>query len=412
MLRNILLKVKNNKSLLLVWITLTSTAPFIFYSWPGHPYKLLTIAGIGIMTVQILLRNKKRVFDFKIFSIIILQIAYYLFATFYHNDYSNINLCIQLISFFIIITYINAFIGFKSFVRSYIDVTLAMAIGGTLIFFLHAFIGVKPLFLVDYSASGTSYFLWLTTTNVYYDVSGIRFIRYSGFFDEPGAFGLYSIFAIVLNKIYFQNAKKELWLILLTMFTFSLAFYFSMVLYFLFFYVNKSNLKYILFLFMGILTMYFYLSSNVEDETTGMIYDATFKRFEMDDSGLAENNRSALSDNDKKIFLEYPLLGSGTTKEKISGSNLFSILASYGIFGTLFYYAFLLYFILQITLMSYKYFLFYLKILLLLLLNFYSRPEISSVFTLLVFVSIIYYNRNNFEIQKRETGNIFTYDKY
>lgn len=407
MLSKLLAKVKNNKSLLLVWITLTSTAPFILYSWPGHPYKLLTLAGIGIMTLQILLKKKEKIFDFKILSIIILQIAYYLFATFYHNDFANINLCIQLISFFIIITYINAFIGFKTFVRSYINVMLAMAIGGTLIFFLHAFIGVKPLFFVDYSATGTSYFLWLTTTNVYYDVSGIRFIRYSGFFDEPGAFGLYSFFAIVLNKIYFKNVKKELWLILLTAFTLSLAFYISMVLYFLFFYVNKSNLKYIVLSFIGIVSLYFYLNSNKEDETTGMIYDSTFKRFEMNDSGLAENNRSALSDNDKKVFLKYPLLGAGGTKEKISGSNLFSILATYGIFGALFYYALLLYFIFQIILMSYKYFLFYLKILLLILVNFYSRPEISSVFTLLVFVSIIYYIRYNFEIQNRERPNIF-----
>jgi len=408
MLRKILLKVKNNKSLLLLWITLTSTAPFIFYSWPGHPYKLLTLAGIGIMTVQILLKKRDRIFDFKIFSIIILQIIYYVYISFYHDDYSNLNLCVQLVSFFIIITYINAFVGFKTFVKSYINITLVTAIGGVLIFLIHAFIGVKPLFSVDYSASGTSYFLWLTTTNVYYDVTGIRFIRYSGFFDEPGAFGLYSFFAIVLNKIYFKNAKKELWLILLTMFTLSLAFYISMVLYFLFFYVNKSNLKYIVFLFLGISTMYIYLSSNLEDETTKMIYDSTFKRFEINDSGLAENNRSDLSDNDKKVFFKYPLLGSGTTKEKISGSNLYSILASYGIFGSLFYYAFLLYFIFQITLMSFKHFLFYLKILILILLNFYSRPEISSVFTLLVFVSIIYYIRYNSEIQNRETRYIFT----
>jgi len=408
MLGKILLKVKNNKPLLLLWITLTSTAPFIFYSWPGHPYKLLTLAGIGIMIVQILMKKEERIFDFKILSLIILQITYYLFISFYHSDFSNINLCIQLISFFIIITYINAFIGFKTFVKSYIDITLAMAIGGTLIFFFHALIGIKPLFSVDYSASGTSYFLWLTTTNVYYDVSGMRFIRYSGFFDEPGAFGMYSIFAIILNKIYFQNAKKELWLIILTVFTLSLAFYVSMVLYFLLFYINKSNLKYIVLSFFAILSLYFYLSTNKEDETTGMIYDSTFKRFEMNDSGLAENNRSDLSDNDKKIFLKYPLLGAGGTKEKISGSNLFSILASYGIFGSLFYYVLLLYFIFQIILMSYKYFLFYLKILLLILLNFYSRPEISSVFTLLVFVSIIYFIRYNFEIQNRQTRNTLT----
>jgi hypothetical protein len=53
--------------------------------------------------------------------------------------------------------------------------------------------------------------------------------------------------------------------------------------------------------------MHFFFSSNVEDETTGMIYDATFKRFEMDDSGLAENNRSAFGDNDKNL-LKYPFI--------------------------------------------------------------------------------------------------------
>ena len=42
MLRNFFLKVKNNKPLLLVWITLTSTFPFMFYTWPYHPYKILT----------------------------------------------------------------------------------------------------------------------------------------------------------------------------------------------------------------------------------------------------------------------------------------------------------------------------------------------------------------------------------
>jgi hypothetical protein len=39
----ILLKVKNNKSLLLVWITLTSTAPFILFRL-GHPINCFTIA--------------------------------------------------------------------------------------------------------------------------------------------------------------------------------------------------------------------------------------------------------------------------------------------------------------------------------------------------------------------------------
>lgn len=385
--------INNNRSLILLWLTLTSTAPFIFFSWPGHPYKLLTFAGLLLMTISIFMKSERGMFDFKIFSILIFQICYYVFISFYHNDFSNLNLCVQLVSLFIIVTYINGFIGFEKFVKSYVSIILAMAIGGTFIFFAHLLVGVQPLFEVQYSESGTSYFLWLTTSNVYFDVANIRLIRYSGFFDEPGTFALFSFFAIILNKIYFVNKRIELWLIILTVFTLSIAFYVSMIVYFMFFYLTRSNLRNIVIIVAVLSVASFYIIKNKEDESIGKLYEFTFKRFEVDDSGLAENNRAPLIEHDKKVFYNYPILGSGKTKEEIYGSNMYSVFAQYGIFGFLFYYAFLLYFCSQIVLMNRKDFFFYLKILLLILLNFYSRPEMSSVFTLLIFISIIYYVR-------------------
>lgn len=393
MVRKTLQFIKNNKPLILLWITLTSTAPFIFYSWPGHPYKILTFTGLFFMTVKVMMKNQKQIFDFKILSIIFFQIIYYVFASLYHNDFSNLNLCVQLVSLFIIVTYINGFIGFEKFVKSYIYIILAMGIGGTLIFFVHLFVGVKPLFEVQYSESGTSYFLWLTTSNFYFNVSNIRVLRYSGFFDEPGTFALFSFFAIILNKIYFKNKKMELGLIILTVFTLSVAFYISIIVYFLFFYITRSNFINIIIIATMLSVASFYIISNKEDESISKVYDFTFKRFEMDDSGLAGNNRTPLIEHDKSVFYNYPILGSGKTKEEIYGSNLFSVFAQYGVFGSLFYYAFLIYFSYQIMLMNKKDIFFYLKILLLILLNFYSRPEMSSVFTLLIFISIIYYVR-------------------
>lgn len=400
MARNILQMLKNNRPLILLWITLTSTAPFIFYSWPGHPYKLLTFAGLLFMTIAIFMKSDREMFDFKIFSIIILQICYYVFASFYHNDFSNLNLCVQLISLFIIVTYINGFIGFEKFVKSYIYVILAMAIGGTFIFFAHLLIGVKPLFEVQYSESGTSYFLWLTTSNVYFDVSNIRLIRYSGFFDEPGTFALFSFFAIILNKIYFENKRIELWLIILTVFTLSIAFYVSMIVYFMFFYLTRSNLRNIVIIIAVLSVASFYIIKNKEDESIGKLYEFTFKRFEVNDSGLTGDNRVELSMHDKKVFYEYPILGAGSTKMEIYGSNLFAVFAQYGIVGSLFYYAFLVYFVLQIIMMNNKNRYFYFRILILILINFYSRPELSSVFTLLIFVSIIYHIRSDSMLQK------------
>lgn len=386
--------IRNNKPLLLLWITLTSTAPFIFYSWPFHPYKLLTFVGLFLMSVQIVIKKDKKIFDFRIFSVITLQISYYVFASFYHNDFSNLNLCIQLISLFVIVTYINGFIGFRKFVKSYIDIMLVMAIGGTLIFFIHLLIGVKPLFIVQYSASGKSYFLWLTTANIFLDDFNIRILRYSGFFDEPGTFALFSFFAIILNKIYFQNKRIELWLIILTVFTLSIAFYVSMIVYFVFFYLTRSNLRNIVIIITVLSVASFYIIKNKEDSAIGKLYEFTFKRFEVNDSGLTGDNRVELSKHDKTVFYEYPVLGAGSTKMEIYGSNFFAVFAQYGIIGSLFYYAFLVYFVLQIIMMNRKDRFFYFRILILLLINFYSRPELSSVFTLLIFISIIYQIRN------------------
>lgn len=387
--------IKKHKSLILLWICVTSTAPFIFYSWPYHPYKILTFACLLIIVIQMLLHKERKIFDFNFFSIIVIQIAYYLFITFYHNDTSYLNLCIQLISLFILISYINGFIGFRLFVKSYIYVIMGMGFGGTIIFFLHAVIGVPPLFSVQYSASGTSYFLWLTTSNVYFDVANIRLLRYSGFFDEPGTFALFSIFAILLNKIYFNNTKVEAWLIAVTIFTLSLAFYFVMFIYFLFFYINKSNVKYLFIAVLAIGFSYVYMKNNLSNDTVNKLYEFTFKRFELNDKDeLADNNRADLSQHDKNIFYKYPILGSGSTQEEIYGSNLFSVFAQYGVVGSLFYYAFLVYFLLQIIIAGEKRGYFYFKIFLLILLNFYHRPEMSSVFTLLIFACMIYHIKN------------------
>lgn len=382
---------KKNKYILLLWLCLTSTAPFIFFSWPGHPYKFLTFFCLSLMTLLIVKRYNQPIFDFKIFSILLIQIAFYLFATFYHGDSSNLNLIIQLVSLFLIISFVNGYIGFESFAKSYINVMLIMGIGGTIMFFLHLLIGITPMFSVDYSETGTSYFLGLTTTNVYWDISNIRILRYSGFFDEPGTFSLYSLFAIILNRAFFKEKNIELWLIGLTIFTFSLSFYFVMIFYFLFFYLNLSNVKYFILTIFLITASFFYLDAHKENESLKAVYDFTFQRFEMDDSGsgLAKNNRSELSSHDKNVFFNNPLLGVGLAKEEVWGSNFYSIFARYGIVGSLFYYSLLVYLLFLIILLERKKRTIYLKILFIILINFYHRPEMSSVFALLFFVALI-----------------------
>lgn len=381
--------------LILLWITLTSTAPFIFYSWPGHPYKKLTFICLCLMVIQIISSFNKRVYGIPLIVLILIQIFYYLLATLYHKDITLLNLCIQLISLFIIIIYIRSFISFELYVKSYIYIILAMGIGGMISFFLHFTIGISPLFTVDYSASGTSYFLGLTTTNVYYNVAGIRMIRYSGFFDEPGTFGMYSIFAILLNKVFFNNKKIEIYLIIVSLFTFSVAFIITIFVYFLFFYINRNNIKYLFIFAILIASTYFLLNNNIDNPTIKQLYTISFARFiENEDGVMAGNNRIDRMDEDKAVFQNSPILGVGSAENEVRGANIYSILAQHGIIGSIFYYIFIIYLLFLIINLKQSR-LFYLKIFFIILLSFYHRPELSSVFSLLIFISLIYHIKND-----------------
>jgi hypothetical protein len=384
-------RIKEKIPLVLLWLCLTSTAPFIFYSWPGHPYKLLTFFCIVFMLFQMLMNLKVVRFDITIIFIAIIQVVFYLFSTLYHNDLSDISNFFQVISLIIIIIYIRTFIEYKSFVKSYVWIILLMGIGGTVTFFIHLLVGIKPIFTVNYSETGISYFLGLTSTNVYFNSSSIRIIRFSGFFDEPGAFGLYSLFAIILNRIYFQNSKIEKALIFVTIFTMSLAFYISIFFYFLLFFLNKYNVKYLILIAGFIGVSFFIISANKNNATYEKLYAFTFKRLEMNDRGLVENGRTSRMEHDKEIFYRYPLFGAGFVNEQIKGANLYSAFAHYGIIGCFFYYIFLIYYLFLIIKLRWKKRLFYTKIYLLILLTFYHRPELSSVLTLLVFIFIIYH---------------------
>ncbi len=385
-------KTKQVLSQIIAWLTLTSTAPFIFYVWPSHPYKILTFACLLVMVLSFLQSKKRIQIDQNITNIILVQILYYAIITSLYYNYSNLNFCIQFVALFIIITFIDNFIGFKNFARSYINIILIMGIGGVITLFIHVFIGISPIFEIKYSALGTTYFLGLTSTNDFYNSDSLRMLRFAGFFDEPGAFALFSIFAIILNKIYFNNLKIEKYLILVTIFTFSMAFFIIIAMYLLLFYLKISHLKYLALVCVGITALYISLSNYKGDNKSLILLNAmTFERFKLDDAGnLAGNNRYEASVNDKKLFLENPLWGE-QTENKVRGSNVYSIIANHGLFGAFFYYAFLVYFLYRIVKLTGEKRTLFLKLFILVVANFFHRPEFSAVLILLVIYSMIRY---------------------
>lgn len=381
--------IKKYSSLTFLWIFLTSTAPWIFYRWPGHPYKILTAICLVFFVSLLSFRGSRLFIPQKIFFLLFVQIAFYFLMFIYHNDTANLNLIIQLISFLITILYIKSFLSFELFVKSFIYIILITGIGGVIVFFYHLLIGVTPFFIVSYGGDN-SFFLGLTTTNIFIDAGSLRMMRFAGFFDEPGTFGLYALFAIILNKIYFRNAIMEFSLIVITIFTFSMAFYFAITAYIFLFYFNKKNMIGF-FAFFSVVIVFYLILMNFDSPIADKINEMSFSRLEETSTDFSNSNRGELVVNDFKLFRDNPILGVGYSNPKVSGSNFFSIFARFGIIGSLFYYLLFIYlFFVIIKIQSFYYFKFFLVLLISLL----TRPEFSSLLSLLIFYTFIFYIEN------------------
>lgn len=384
------IKLSKTVHLIIIWLLLTSTAPFIFFRWPGHPYKILTLMLLILIISLLFLRRKIILFDSILIIIIAIQSVFYFFISLYHNDFSNFNLIVQLISLLFVILFINTFVNFNFFANSFINIILIMGVLGTIAFFLHALIGLNPLFTVQYG-NDISFFLGITSTNVFINSAGIRILRYSGFFDEPGTYALFSLFAILINRLYFQNKRRENILILVSFFTFSIAFYISIFFYFILFNFKFKYLKYVLFILI-IISFLFYEYRDKSD-LVSKVYELTFDRLLSTKEGISNTNRADLYEKDFTIFVNNPFFGIGSNNKEIGGSNFFAIFARYGLLGAFFYYIHIVY-LFYVILKSKN--LNYLKFFLILLITLFYRPELSSLITLLCIYTMNINIQNNF----------------
>lgn len=389
-----------NKCLILVWLFLTSASPFMFYSWPGHPYKILLLLLLCIMIMQ-LIKVRKVKFNIDVFAVCVILFFFNIFLFVYFADVAYFALITQILSLIVLNLYIYNFIGYHCFIKSFIYIMVGMAIGGTIIFWLHLLVGVSPLFSVDYGGHSYSHFLYLTCTNSYTNVDSVRILRYAGFFDESGAFSLYSFYAILLNKLYLKNNQIEKLLIICTLFSLSLAFFVSIIIYFVLFYVGKSNYKKILPFLIIVFISFMYINEHKnENGTFNRLAELTIDRFEHSDDGdMKGDSRKKYMIADKEVFLQNMLLGGG--RNAVEGANVYGILGAYGLIGTFIYYfpLYLLFYRILQTPREYR--LEGLKILFLFLINLYHRPNITQVFNMiLIFCFCEYYaqvirNKNN-----------------
>ena len=244
-----------------------------------------------------------------------------------------------------VLALINATIGLVTFFKYYNRWIMIMAILGTVGWALSIFAGFQPFYAVpdriDSNREIYNYFLTFSVHDSYNTA-----MRYSGFFDEPGAMANWGLFALIINKLFVNDKKIELPLIICLIFTFSMGFYVQLLLYYFFFYFKKSNLKQGIVVILATVAVLYFLSTLRESQgvnRTNSIYEMTIGRFtNMFQEGrekksiVAVDDRRELAQIAKQEFLDNPLFG--TSKPIYLGDNIYEPLAMYGLVGTFFIY--------------------------------------------------------------------------
>lgn len=237
---------------------------------------------------------------------------------------------------FVVLTFFTLYVvhnslGITSFVHINNIWLVIQAVLGFIGFFLIFRNAISPFLVSTVGDYGTDYFYGITTTNAI--IGNIP--RIAGYFDEPGAFAQWGIYALILNKINPRyNRKIEILLIFGLIVTFSMAYFVQLAIYLLLFSFSriKKLISVVLVLFIGVFIAYKYIPEDTD------LYLLTFKRFEMSE-GQLETNRDDAVDIAKAYFKESPVFGKGYSNLVESGTyfydNPYETLASSGIVGTL-----------------------------------------------------------------------------
>lgn len=343
----------------LVLFLLVSAIPYVFCRiLPFPSANFLTIAFLTLFVFICILQRRFSADVKELLAIVSFQCCIWVLFALGHGDSSYITRVVYLTTSFLAVTCLcNENAGLSSFLKLYNNFILLMAICGTLAFCL-AITGIlSPILEYENLDGRTGYCYGLTCTNAVFG----SIIRYSGFFDEPGAMASWGMFALIFNRLFFKNFKYEIILIICLLFTLSMAYYIQLIFYVLFFYIDFTKIKNVLLLgiSLSILVGGIYMTRDTEFD----LYQHTLGRFEIDPTTgkLSGDNRSDLMDLAKVEFAKSPWFGVGARSVEERGlyiaDNPYENLAYDGIIGALTVYVPLLVIMLYGVLRDKKYFL-------------------------------------------------------
>ena len=302
---------------------------FSFMGWlPDWKMNYMALAVVSVITA--LSAGGKSV-PGAIKTLVVIQLLTFLLYYVINNDSSYITRIVLLITAFALVS-IQMQRPKTEFIDTNVSFLTIQALMGAVGFVLF-FAGVLPVistFIEFDGHKGLFYGLFTTT------VSTDGLVRVAGFFDEPGAFAFWGVVALLFNKLFVDNKKVEIALIVGLVSTLSMAFFIQMAMYFLLFYrKRRSNM----FVYGIMFLMLLLVIASISPE----LNDAIFGRFQVnEETGRLEgDNRTAHSLVCLAIWQSSPLMGVGGNNMiaiadrmgEFVGANPFVFLAMDGIIG-------------------------------------------------------------------------------
>ena len=306
-----------------------SMYPYVFQMFFGLPRE--NVMGIVFFVIIFLycltIKHRQRGVPIELIIIMALQCVGWLFYFMMFEDSSYFTRI-----FFIALTFLSlSMLLWKNCVYQYSDVyfkflTLQGVLG--VVAFILVFVGIlHPLIslAIDNSFSSVNFY-GLTCSNSVYG----NFMRVGGFFDEPGAFAFWGVFALLFNKLTVDNRKLEIILIVSLLFTFSAAYFVVLPIYLVCFYSTK--LKTMILTLLILVPLIFVISKTLSSNSDFLRF--TVERFSGD---RIYSTRYDQADEAEAIFRKAPVFGIGGRNFGEQGNtiadNPYEILAKDGVVG-------------------------------------------------------------------------------
>jgi hypothetical protein len=288
-----------------------------------------------------------------------------------------------------IITFIDIKFIIEIYVRFIVIISVLGFIGAVVVFSLN----LEPGFIYNAHDGRQGFFFYSTFTNTYFSM-GRSIIRFSGLFDEPGTLTFYATYALLMNKMVLKNKKYELCLLILPVFTLSIAYFIIIAFYFLLFKIKSVKTFAILIL---LISFFYSILQQTKGTDLDRLHKLTIQRFEKDNSGeFKGDNRSEMLENALLYMKDKPIAGHGKSyfeqNNIFIGANILYIGALYGVIGYIVLFVFL-WFSCYCCMSNKKIFINGLKCCFILVVLFIQRPDVTNIFqlsSLLLFMLSVY----------------------